>query len=324
MQNSNPLLRIDTSFRSYLNAFTRSFKNHVVGDGALDYAFDADFAVRQKINGLSGWSKLSKCITTNDITQEAKNLFSRVSQAGSLKYPEIYDIVKKCSERLELNLPTVFVRNDTDKPMLYSIASEVIEPCIVITEAMLSKYTAKELQLLIGCECGRIQNNHSVYNMACTYLSFTKNGYKPINRSYESAINNQVICALVEWVRYAEITADRAAMICLDSPSEFIDTMAGIYRKGYVDQYGKTEKEINTARILQLADELHMVAARQLKVEDSLNRTESRLLCACEFLNSDALYRWRKDLSYGGIHAAAPQVCDIRCNMILDSTKGVK
>ena len=45
MQNSNPLLRIDTSFRSYLNAFTRSFKNHVVGDGALDYAFDADFAI---------------------------------------------------------------------------------------------------------------------------------------------------------------------------------------------------------------------------------------------------------------------------------------
>ena len=50
-ERENPLLQIDTSFRTYLNAYTRSYQNHIV-DGVLDYAFESDFAVRQKIMGL--------------------------------------------------------------------------------------------------------------------------------------------------------------------------------------------------------------------------------------------------------------------------------
>ena len=52
----NPLLQIDTGFRSYLNAYTRSYQSHMV-DGSLDYAFESDFVVRQKINGLGGQGK---------------------------------------------------------------------------------------------------------------------------------------------------------------------------------------------------------------------------------------------------------------------------
>lgn len=59
MESVNPLLQIDTGFRSYLNAYTRSFQNHVV-DGQLDYAFDSDFAVRQKIAGLTRLGKACK------------------------------------------------------------------------------------------------------------------------------------------------------------------------------------------------------------------------------------------------------------------------
>ena len=46
----NPLMDINTSFCDYLVARTRSYQEHVVG-GTLDYAFDADFAMRQKIGG---------------------------------------------------------------------------------------------------------------------------------------------------------------------------------------------------------------------------------------------------------------------------------
>lgn len=57
-ERENPLLQIDTSFRTYLNAYTRSYQNHIV-DGVLDYAFESDFAVRQKIMGLGGWESSS-------------------------------------------------------------------------------------------------------------------------------------------------------------------------------------------------------------------------------------------------------------------------
>ena len=105
MQNNNPLLDIDISFNSYLNARTRSFKSHVIG-GALDYAFDADFSMRQKIHGIPGWNKLYKTIMSQDIPAKVKKLFQTATIAGSLKYPSIYEATCKCAERLEISLPT--------------------------------------------------------------------------------------------------------------------------------------------------------------------------------------------------------------------------
>ena len=93
-EKTNPLLQIDTGFRSYLNAYTRSYQSHMV-DGSLDYAFESDFAIRQKIMGLSGSGKLFKAVNSQDISAEAKHLFMKCNQVGPLKYPEIYDIVKK-------------------------------------------------------------------------------------------------------------------------------------------------------------------------------------------------------------------------------------
>ena len=194
LENINPLLQIDTGFRSYLNAYTRSFQNHVVG-GQLDYAFDSDFAVRQKITGLSGWGKLAKAINSNDISAEAKHLFMKCDQAGALKYPEVYGAVKKCAERLELNLPIVFVRENLEKPLIYSVSSDIIEPCIVLTQQLIDMCGEDELSLLIGSECGRIQNNHAVFNWAFTYLNYNKNVYIPVERSYKqgSAISSYAL-----------------------------------------------------------------------------------------------------------------------------------
>ncbi len=94
----------------------------------------SDFAVRQKIMGLGGWGKLVKAAGSQDVSAEAKHLFLKCEQVGPLKYPDIYDIVKKCAERLELVVPIVFVRGDMDKAQVYSVASDIIEPCIVLSK----------------------------------------------------------------------------------------------------------------------------------------------------------------------------------------------
>ena len=151
-QAENPLLTIDTDFEAYLTAYTRSFQGHMI-NGNLDYAYESDYAVRQKIMGLGGASKLFKAVNTQDISAEAKHLFMKCEQVGPLKYPDIYDIVKKCSERLELVVPIVFIREDIDKALIYSIASEMIDPCIVISKSLAQMCSEEELTLLVGCEC---------------------------------------------------------------------------------------------------------------------------------------------------------------------------
>lgn len=316
IENVNPLLQIDTGFRSYLNAYTRSFQNHVVG-GQLDYAFDSDFAVRQKMTGLAGWSKLAKAINSNDISAEAKHLFLKCDQAGALKYPEIYESAKKCAERLELNLPIVLVRDDISKPLIYSVASDIIEPCIVITDALLKMCSSDELDMLIGCECGRIQNNHAVFNWAFTYLNYNKNVYVPIERSYKQGVSNQLVCSLIEWVRYADITADRAAMICMDQPGRFVEIMCSLYAKGYVDFYGRSQENISFEKLGELLKANHATAARSLKTDVSLSELEKRILASAEFLNCDSLFSWRNDIDKADVHSVTEQVCDVRSSIIL-------
>lgn len=313
----NPLLQIDTVFRTYLNAYTRSCQSHVI-EGNLDYAFESDFAVRQKILGLSGWNRLLKTIDTQDVSAEAKHLFLKCDQAGPLKYPDIYDIVKKCSERLELNQPIVFVRDDLDKELIYSISSSIIEPCIVLTKQLVDMCTADELTFLIGSECGRVQNNHCAFNMAFTYLNYNKYVYKPANRSYNQPVSRQLYSALVQWVKYADITANRAGMICLDNPGRYIDIVSGLFAKGYRDFYGRKQKDIDYAQLTLKAKEIHSVSSRDLSIESKYTELERGILAVNEFLYCQTLYVWRKDLVKDAEHSIeSGQVCDVRTGIIL-------
>lgn len=312
----NPLLSIDTGFRSYLNAYTRSFQNHII-DGQLDYAFDSDFAIRQKIIGLSGWGRLSKAINTTDISAEAKLLFFKCEQAGALKYPEIYDILKRCCERLELNLPIMLVNKDIGRPLIYSMVSDVIEPCIVITMPLLDMCSTDELELLIGSECGRIQNNHCVYCWAYTYLEHNKNIFRPSEQSFKGAVHSQVAATLLDWLRYADVTADRAGMICMSSPGRFAEVFCGLLKKGYTDFFGRSLTSIDSAKIEKIVQLNHTTAARDLKRDAELKPLERRIVASAEFLNCDSLFRWREDLDEAPLHTGTGQVCDVRSNIIL-------
>lgn len=312
----NPLLQIDTGFRSYLKAYTRSYQSHMV-DGSLDYAFESDFAVRQKIISLGGSAKLFKAVNTQDIAAEAKHLFVKCDQVGPLKYPEIYDKVRKCAERLELIVPIVFVREDMDRPLAYSIASDLIEPCIVLTKQLVEFCSDDELMLLMGSECGRVQNNHCTYNMAYTYLKTNNEVYRPIEQFYTQTIGSQLYSALVQWVKYADVTANRAGIICLDKPGQYLNIMCGLYRKGYVDFYGRSEPGINFDEMNKLSEQIHGSASRNLSIGKNLSDVERCLLASNEFLYCKTLYSWREDVVDIEGHAESGQICDVRTSVIV-------
>ncbi|MBQ7187109.1 MAG: hypothetical protein IJR91_05700 [Ruminococcus sp.] len=317
LETANPLLSIDTGFRSYLDAYTRSYEKHLSG-GQLDYAFESDYAVRQKISGLGGWGRLSRAISSGDISAEAKHLFMKCDQAGALKYPAIYNIAKKCAERLELNLPIVFIRTDIDKPLVYSFDSELIDPCIVLSDWVVKVLSEDELNMLIGAECGRLQNGHSVYNWAFTYLNYNKNVYVPAERTFKPAVNSQLVRSLIEWIKYADITADRAAMICLDEPGRFCEIVCSMYNKGFVDFYGRTAESMKASALLDLSEAYSSQNARALKPDSSLTDLERRVLASNEFLKCDLLCDWRADLERKPQgQRINSQTCDVRSSMLL-------
>ncbi|MBQ6675987.1 MAG: M48 family metalloprotease [Ruminococcus sp.] len=318
----NPLLKIDTSFRTYLNVYTRSFDNHVVG-GSLDYAFDSDFAVRQKLSGVGGWGRLYRAITTGDISAEGKECYMNCIQAGPLKYPEVYDILKKCSERLELNPPILLISED-EHPRIYSLTSDSFEPSVVISKGLLGLCTPEELKFLIGSECGRLQNNHTAFCFAFTYLNYNKDCYKPTEHNYKQPVSNQLVHTLIDWARYADITADRAGMICLDEPKYFGKLVCDLYEKGYTDFFGRKCESMGFEELFDIYDKIREEKEpRRLALGTELPSIRRRIIAGMDFLECVTLYNWRMDIKRPGYQLRSQQMCDIRCNLIMGTEREV-
>ncbi|MCH5347799.1 MAG: M48 family metalloprotease [Oscillospiraceae bacterium] len=316
----NPLLDIDTSFAAYLSARTRSYKDHIVG-GMLDYAFDADFSVKQKISSFSAWSKVYKSLVSREIPNKIKKLFQSADIAGSMKHPDIYNTVQVCAERLQISVPTVYVRNAPDKFEIYSVAAEGTDPCIAITTGVIESCSKEELRFLIGCECGHIQNNHCIFIIAAPYFGVTESDG---DEEYIPALNDgsvmQIAGTISEWIKLADVTGDRAGMICLSNPQEYPTIINSIRSKGGFNAYAKDNFDLN--ELLKQYEVLHITPARNIVMPKNCSSFDRRVLAGLEFLSCEALYNWRTDLNRADVHTVNKQALEVRCEIILDAAKG--
>ena len=314
----NPLLDINTSFAAYLTARTRSYKDHLVGD-TMDYAFDADFSVKQKITTFSSWPKVYKSLVSKEIPNRVKRIFQTADIAGSLKHAEVYDAVKICAERLQISVPTVYVRNAPNKYEIYSISSESVEPFIVVTSGLAEVCTREELRFLIGCECGHIQNRHCIVKMAAPYFGVSNlDNAAEYKASDNDTSFKQLSSAITEWIKLADITSDRAGIICLNNPQEYPVIISSIQSKGISNSY---RNDVNLEELMKVYDVLHITPARNIVIPPNCTAIDKRILAGLEFLSCEILYNWRSDLSRADVHTVNKQALEVRCEIILDAAK---
>lgn len=315
--SANPLLEINTSFSAYLDARTRTSTEHMV-DGRMDYAFDGDFSGRAKINTVSGWSKLYKIITTADIPNEFKKVFRSADTATSMLYANAYNAANVCSERLQARVPAVMVKTARDIPEIYSLSGDGFDPCIVLTSDIAEMCSMQELYYLIGCEIGRMQNNHSAYDFAFTYPGISVNNRYAAETPEPKAAGEtrQLSYALNSWLRSADLTADRAGIICLDDPTIFPEIYASIRKKALPDSFGNTDTNIDLDRVREMYDIVHKTPVRSLKLDPDTTQDERRIMAGMEFTACEILYSWRSDLDAGGIHLTNKQTLEIRCEIL--------
>jgi Zn-dependent protease with chaperone function len=121
------------------------------------------------------------------------------------QFPRIHAITMRCAETLHIRPPQVYVVNN---PHLNAATYGTNEDAfIMIHSALIDHYTDDELLTVIGHECGHIHNSHVVYLTALHYLA-TMAGMilrVPVQ---------PIIVSLRAWTRRAEITCDRAGMLC--------------------------------------------------------------------------------------------------------------
>lgn len=135
-------------------------------------------------------------------------LLGTAVRVSDRQFPRIQALVAKCADTLGIATPQIYIVNS---PVLNAATYGTNEDSfIMVHSALVDHYSDEELMTVIGHECGHIHNQHVVYLTALYYLTNVVGAF--VQWAVQPAI-----MALRAWQRRAEITCDRAGMLCAKS-----------------------------------------------------------------------------------------------------------
>jgi Zn-dependent protease with chaperone function len=131
----------------------------------------------------------------------SQNLGTMV-RVGPTQSPRIYRIARECADALGVAVPTLYVANS---PVMNAYTYGTDDDSFIVVHAKLvDDFTDEELKFVIGHEMGHIQNRHVVYLTAMRMLT----------SGFAQLIRFMIEPVLLTWARRAEITCDRAGLLC--------------------------------------------------------------------------------------------------------------
>lgn len=132
-------------------------------------------------------------------------LLGSAVKVSDRQFPRIQKIAAGCAETLGIATPQVYIVNSPHlNAATYGTDDESF---IMVHSALVDHYSDDELRTVIGHECGHIHNSHVVYLTTLHYLKLVASAFIPW-------IVYPALIPLNAWSRRAEITCDRAGMLC--------------------------------------------------------------------------------------------------------------
>jgi Zn-dependent protease with chaperone function len=173
-----------------------------------DYAYVSDRQTRATFERFKP-IELAVAASVRMFKQLGKNQFLGSSvKVSERQFPRLHGLVKTCANTLQIATPAVYIVNN---PSLNAATYGTTDDAyIFVHSALVDHYSDEELLCVIGHECGHIHNSHVVYLTALHYLTQMASIF--VRWAVEPAV-----FALRAWSRRAEITCDRAGMLCSGS-----------------------------------------------------------------------------------------------------------
>lgn len=129
---------------------------------------------------------------------------------GENQLPHIHQLLLDACRILDVEVPQLYLKQHP-MPNAYTMAMRGKKPFVVVHTSLVDLLTPVELQAVIGHELGHLKCEHGVYLTMANLLVLTAGSVIP---GLGQAIQGQML----EWLRCAEFSCDRAALLVVQEP----------------------------------------------------------------------------------------------------------
>ncbi|MFC4949670.1 M48 family metallopeptidase [Pseudonocardia sp. GCM10023141] len=255
------------------------------------YEHPADRGALAALRAVPGGASVLKTVA-GMWSERAERLDALASsiRVGPKQYPTLHRLRDDCVETLDLpTAPDMFVSRH---PVANAYTIGIERPFIVLTTGLVEALDTEGLRFAIGHEVGHVLSEHAAMRTLLIRLLTLQSSvsWVPIGALGLRA----VVAALMEWFRKAELTSDRAGLLCSQDPAAVL--RAQLYMAG-----GTSTDEIDIPTFLQQAREYEEVD----DVRDSLLKIMSSEGMSHPFavVRAAQLQRWAASSEYRAILA---------------------
>ncbi len=150
-------------------------------------------------------------------------LLGNAIEVGPRQYASIYHLFREAVRDLDVaSEPALFV---TQSPIVNAYALGQDRPCMVLSTGLLDLLSEAELRSTIAHELGHIKCGHTKLIQMANWMISTIFGLSEMTFGLSSLVSNGLLIAFYEWLRKAELSADRAALLVVDELKPVLQTM---------------------------------------------------------------------------------------------------
>lgn len=147
-------------------------------------------------------------------------------KVGPKQFPEIHELYLEVLKTLDQPHHDLFV---SQTPLVNAGAYGMKKPFIVLNSGAVRLLDRDEMTFLLGHEVGHIMSGHVLYRtMTVLLLQLAQMGFPIVGLAARA-----VLVGLLEWMRKAELSADRAGLLTGQDPETALSTLMKLAGGGY-------------------------------------------------------------------------------------------
>ena len=213
-------LSVDLDFQRYIERRKGALEAQA-REGAA-YAYGGDLRIKKTLDSLKPVQLAVDATVRLWKSVARKELLDGATKVTPESNAKLEALIEQAAKTLHIPRPMLYVApalGETYPFWAYTFGTDE-DAYIVLNGARMGSLTDSELLFVLGCQCGHIQNNHVVLTTSLYYLT------RAANR-FVKWIVTPAAAALSAWSRRADITCDRAGLICAKN----VDTAEAVMLK---------------------------------------------------------------------------------------------